>query len=117
LEEDSTGKQVDIHQDVENVGYLIALGGYHVLHSGDASSKLPSVFSEYGLSTEPLDVAFLDRSFMGKEGIQILNDDIHTRRIVFMHVEPAKTSYYASVIKDISIFYVFQNLLETMVFH
>ena len=58
------------------------------------------------------DMVFLDRTFLRKEGQEIMNSLIHTKDLVFMHIEPARGEYYKSIIKDAPGLSVFTKKME-----
>ncbi len=113
LETDSvTGTKYDIHRDVENFGYIIGVDGFSLFHSGDGSASAKQQFEMYRVGTKEFDIAFVDRTFLRKEGQELLNEYIHSRNIIFMHVEPGKAAYYQSVIKSIPEMFVFTHPME-----
>ena len=113
IETDSaTGKSVDLHEGVENIGYLIEQDGFTLLHTGDCNSANKPQFNAYGLSTKKIDVAFFDRAFLRPEGLHIINENIITNNIFLMHIEPARRQYYKTYVKDIPGFFVFSEQME-----
>ena len=113
LETDSaTGKQYDLHSGVENLGYIIESDGFSLFHSGDCSFSDKSHFESYLFGDKKFDMVFLDRTFLRKEGQEIMNSLIHTKDIVFMHIEPARGEYYKSIIKEVPGLSVFTNKME-----
>jgi len=107
----STGITYDLHKDTENFGYLIGLNGYNVFHGGDCNYSDKERFMEYKLSEQEIDIAFFDRMFLRKEGMEIINS-LNTKKLIFMHIEPKKREYYKSVIKDIPEILIFDRPLE-----
>jgi L-ascorbate metabolism protein UlaG (beta-lactamase superfamily) len=113
METDSaTGKSVDLHEGVENIGYLIQQDGFTLLHTGDCNSTNKSQFNAYKLSTKEINVAFFDRAFLRPEGLDIINENINTNNIFLMHIEPARREYYRTYVKDIPGFFVFSGQME-----
>jgi L-ascorbate metabolism protein UlaG (beta-lactamase superfamily) len=113
IETDSaTGKSVDLHEGVENIGYLIQQDGFTLLHTGDCNSANKSQFNAYKLLTTKIDVAFFDRAFLRPEGLDIINENINTNNICLMHIEPARREYYKTYVKDIPGFFVFSEQME-----
>jgi L-ascorbate metabolism protein UlaG (beta-lactamase superfamily) len=107
-----TGEKYDLHRVVENLGYIIDADGFSFFHSGDCSFSDKSHFETYHFSERDFDVVFLDRTFLRKEGQEIMNSFINTRDLVFMHIEPGKAEYYKSIIKDLPGLFVFTQKME-----
>jgi L-ascorbate metabolism protein UlaG (beta-lactamase superfamily) len=113
LETDSvTGKQYDLHSGVENLGYIIDTDGFSLFHSGDCSFSDKSHFESYLFGDKNFDMVFLDRTFLRKEGQEIMNSLIHAKDLVFMHIEPGRGEYYKSIIKEVPGLYVFTKKME-----
>jgi L-ascorbate metabolism protein UlaG (beta-lactamase superfamily) len=107
-----TGKKYDLHSGVENFGYIIDSDGFSLFHSGDCSFSDKSHFESYLFGDRKFDVVFLDRTFLRKEGQEIMNSLIHTKDIVFMHIEPGRGEYYKSIIKEVPGLSVFTKKME-----
>lgn len=112
----ATGNTYDLHSAVENYGYLLEADGFTFLHSGDCSTGNKAQFIEYNLPAKEIDVAFFDRVFIRPEGIKIMSDFKDIRNIVLMHIEPGKSDYYKSFVKDFPEFFVFSTKNEKKVF-
>ncbi|MEI6456596.1 MAG: MBL fold metallo-hydrolase [bacterium] len=109
-EKDSvSGKSIDLHQNVENFGYMIKADGFTFLHTGDGSVENKTQFSRYDLAAGEIDVAFFDRVFLKPEGLKLIEENIHAKNIIFMHIAPGKGEYYRSVIKSIPEMFVFTH--------
>ncbi len=83
-----TGEEVDRHRDVENLAYLIAIGGFRALHVGDA--VLPpnrEHLESEGFPKGKIDLVFLEFFDWSDETIEIL-DTMKPDHIVFMHLPP-----------------------------
>jgi L-ascorbate metabolism protein UlaG (beta-lactamase superfamily) len=107
-----TGKKYDLHCDVENFGYIIDIDGFSLFHSGDGSFSDKSHFESYHFGDRMFDMVFLDRTFLRKEGQEIMNSLIHTKDLVFMHIDPGRGEYYKSLIKDVPGLSVFTKKME-----
>lgn len=105
----ANGKSVDLHEGVRNMGYLIEKDGFTILHTGDCNSTNKPQFNAYGLSTKKIDVAFFDRAFLMPEGLDIISENVMTKNIVLMHIEPARREYYKTYVKEIPGFFVFKE--------
>jgi L-ascorbate metabolism protein UlaG (beta-lactamase superfamily) len=117
FEKDSvTGMTYDLHKDVENFGYVIESDGFSIFHSGDASFSDKSHFGSYGFGKRSFDIVFLDRTFLRKEGQELMNEFIHTKNLVFMHIEPLKGEYYKSIVQSIPEMFVFTRPMEKRIF-
>jgi L-ascorbate metabolism protein UlaG (beta-lactamase superfamily) len=111
-----TGKTVDLHSGVENFGYFIETDAFKLFHSGDDSPANKDLYKHYGFSNKEMDVAFMDRVFLRGDGQDLLNDYIHTKNLIFMHIEPNKAEYYQSVIKSVPEMFVFTRPMEKRTF-
>lgn len=111
-----TGKTVDLHRGVENLGYFIETDGFKLFHSGDDSPANQDLYKRYGFGNKEMDVAFMDRVFLRREGQDLLNEYIHTKNLIFMHIEPKKAEYYQSMIKSVPEMFVFTRSMEKMFF-
>jgi pimeloyl-ACP methyl ester carboxylesterase/L-ascorbate metabolism protein UlaG (beta-lactamase superfamily) len=111
-----TGKIVDLHSGVENFGYLIETDGFTLFHSGDDSPANKDLYNQYGFNKKEMDIAFMDRVFLRRDGQDLLNDYIHTNNLIFMHIEPNKAEYYQSVIKSVPEMFVFTRPMEKRTF-
>jgi len=108
----ATGKKYDLHSNVENFGYIIDAEGFSLFHSGDGSFSDKSHFETYHFGDRDFDIVFLDRTFLRKEGQEIMNSQIHAKNLVFMHIEPARSEYYKTIIKDVPGLSVFTKKME-----
>ena len=113
----ATGKQYDLHSNVENFGYIIDSEGFSLFHAGDCSFSDKSHFESYLFSDRKFDMVFLDRTFLRKEGQEIMNLLIHTKDLVFMHIEPERGEYYKSIIKDAPGLSVFTKKMEKKIIY
>jgi L-ascorbate metabolism protein UlaG (beta-lactamase superfamily) len=104
----ATGQKYDLHKDVQNYGYLVESDGFNLFHTGDCSASNINQFEEYNLKNASIDAAFFDRTFLKKEGMEIINS-LNAGNIVLMHIEPGRTEYYKSFVKDIPQITVFDN--------
>lgn len=111
-----SGKTYDLHRDVENVGYLVNANGFSVFHSGDDSPSNKGQYKAYAIGGKQIDVAFLDRVFLRRDGQDLINEYIHPHNIVFMHIEPGKGEYYRSIIKNVPEMFVFARPLEKKIY-
>jgi len=84
-----TGKEVDRHANIQNLGFVLDLGGNRVFHAGDSGVDNPAEYGAYRLQRDKLDVAFFAGLFLGQteEKSRIVNG-IGPRRTVLMHLGP-----------------------------
>lgn len=108
----ATGKQRDVHEGVENLGYLFEPDGCSVLHTGDGSSTDKAGFALHNLSEREVDVVFLDRTFLSRQGYGIVCENMFSRNFILMHIEPGKKQYYHSILGDDSGFFFFKTLMQ-----
>jgi L-ascorbate metabolism protein UlaG (beta-lactamase superfamily) len=107
-----TGKKSDIHTGTDNIGYIIESGEFSLFHSGDDSPSNMNQYAEYKIEKKNFDAVFLDRMFLRRDGIELIEKYIHSNNIIFMHIEPGKADYYKSIIQTIPEMHVFTNSLE-----
>ncbi|MCI0474574.1 MAG: MBL fold metallo-hydrolase [Ignavibacteria bacterium] len=96
----ATGQKYDLHKNVQNYCYFVESEGFTILHTGDCSTSEIQRFEELELKNKSIDIAFFGRTFLKKEGMEIING-LNLNNIVFMHIEPGRTEYYKSFVKDI----------------
>jgi L-ascorbate metabolism protein UlaG (beta-lactamase superfamily) len=80
----STGARFDKHRDIENLAYLVGIGGRKWLHLGDAWVDQNADF--LGSEVHQVDIAFIyyaDRSVRSKE---VLSCFAQPKRLVLMHL-------------------------------
>ncbi len=76
---------------VENLGFIIELGGKRILHIGDSEAE-PAVFQKYEIAIARIDVAFLPTWYFESDGWRrAVREQIQPRHIVVMHVPPDTT--------------------------
>ncbi len=74
---------------VQNLGFLIRLGGVKILHVGDTEVSVDDI-RPYRLDREEIDVALLPSWFFGSARWQGVIDAIRARSLVVMHLATAK---------------------------
>ena len=111
-----TGAVKDLHKDVENIAYIVKTNNCTFLHSGDASIKSFEKNNASIITTDTIDIAFMDRIFMQPEGMKIIADIVKPEKLVFMHIEPARVDYYKTIIKDSPNMTIFSNTMEIKYF-
>jgi L-ascorbate metabolism protein UlaG (beta-lactamase superfamily) len=75
---------------VENLGYLVELGGVRVLHVGDAHMAAET-FAHFRLPERRIDVALVPYWYLlEEEGRRLVREQIGARRVVAFHVPPGE---------------------------
>lgn len=86
-------------ENIENMGFIIEIGGKRVLHLGDADMN-PERFKEVNLSQYNVDVALVPYWYMSSEaGIDILNNHIKAKQLVGIHYPKAPSAAALEEIK------------------
>ncbi len=112
----ATGKKYDRHKDVENPGYMIEMNGFKMFHAGDDSPGNEAQYSEYKIAGNEIDITFLNRTFLSRDGQELIGKYLHSKNIIFMHVDQGKADYYKSVIQSVPEMSVFSSSLEKKIF-
>jgi len=117
FEKDSiTGENYDLHSKIEIFAYLIEVDGFIIFHSGDGSpSTNMDLYKNYSIRDKKVDIAFLDRVYFSKDGQQLISENINSKNIIFMHIDPGKSNFYKSVIQSVPEMFVFQKSMEKRV--
>jgi L-ascorbate metabolism protein UlaG (beta-lactamase superfamily) len=118
MEEDGTGKMINRHRDVENLGYLFDIGGMKVFHCGDTNPQNREEYSAFALQNDSIDVAFLERMFAasGMEGMDIVNQFIQPEHIVFMHIGPANRETFLDHFREVDNVTIFEEKMDSIKF-
>lgn len=97
IEDPKTGEMVDRHRKVENLIYLIEVGGKRVLHVGDAVlSQNPELFKGGIFEKVDFDIVFLEYFDWSEETRAILDRWMNADQTVFMHL-PAEADEIESI--------------------
>jgi len=104
----------------QNIGYVIRFNGFTLFHTGDAISNDLSVYQNYKLSEDSIDVAFFPRWFFdtefGTKGADIMKY-INPKAIIAMHVPTLKYTYYknaANAIQGIAPLHFIDTQMDTL---
>jgi len=118
-QDEKTGAKINIHQNTENIGFLIKVDNVKIFHCGDSNPMDDAEYISFNLIVEQIDIALLERLFMyhiQAKGIEIIENYIKPKYIVLMHVEPNNSQKYkdiATQIEDrISNIYIFNKSME-----
>ena len=112
----TTGELFDRHKNVDNMCYLVEVGGINVFHTGDCSTSDTTHFHNYNIKKLEIDIALFDKTFFKREGQELINKYIKSGNIIFMHIEPGRADFYSSIIKDVPQMYILKNSLETKIY-
>ncbi len=97
VEDPQTGGEVDRHRNVENLIYLIEVGGARFLHVGDATLfQNPELFNDGVFEKVDLDIVFLEYFDWSEETKTILDRWMNPDHVVFMHL-PAQAGQIESI--------------------
>jgi L-ascorbate metabolism protein UlaG (beta-lactamase superfamily) len=106
--------------DIQNLGFIITIGGFKLFHSGDANAADVSAYKSLNLADENIDVAFLPYWFLdeknGGKGQEIIRA-IKPKAIVLMHVVTGQADHLRSLVagmKDIPPTYIMEKPMEML---
>jgi L-ascorbate metabolism protein UlaG (beta-lactamase superfamily) len=87
IEDPKTGEMVDRHRNVENLVYLIEIGGKIILHVGDAVlSQNAELFNDGAFESVDVDILFLEYFDWSEETRTVLDRWMNADYTVFMHL-------------------------------
>ncbi len=86
-EPEAVGTPISGLSSVEHIGFLIRMGDWTLLHTGDSALEDPAEYRAYRLTEHRIDVAFLGSTFWKPlhARIGLVNDEIQPDRIILMH--------------------------------
>ncbi len=112
-EDPETGEKIDRHRDVENLIYLIEIGGKRLLHVGDAVlSQNPELFNDGVFEKVDLDIAFLEYFDWSEETKAILDRWISADFVVFMHL-PTQVDEIETISQRLELTYPNRVIFDT----
>ncbi len=89
---------VDRHRDVQNLGYLVTVGGVRVFHAGDAVFDLDDAFiASTGIGDGRIDVLFIKSYDLSENTQHLVNEVFKPALVVGMHAPPADVEKMADV--------------------
>ena len=105
------------HAEIQNLGHLVTLGGWKILHIGDSDADEAELRS-FGWAKETIDVAFIPFWYLtDKKSSEAIKRHVRARIIVAMHIPPEelerRTAEVRALFPDAVIF---SHPLETMTF-
>lgn len=120
VDDPKTGKKINRHRNIQNLGFLMNVNGVKIFHCGDSSPACKSDYEHFRLDNEKIDIAFLGRGFMWSadcKGIDIIRKYIKPEHIVLMHLRPERDKRFFDVAEEMKDEFlsvkVFENLMET----
>lgn len=88
IKDKKTGKKVNKHRNVENIGFLFNINGYKIYHCGDTNPMNEKEYKGFALYKENIDIALLERMFLsrGENSFKWIDKNINPKNIIFMHI-------------------------------
>ena len=96
-----TGKKINRHANMQNVGYVVHIGDQKILHIGDNAMDSEAEFANYDFAKMNLDVAMLG-SLVWKPvdpKIDLVNRIIRPKHIILMHLNKGSKDKYVNFIE------------------
>ncbi|MDD4492248.1 MAG: MBL fold metallo-hydrolase [Bacteroidales bacterium] len=117
IQDEITGLKINKHENIENIGFVINVGGIKVFHCGDANPWKEEEYRVFNLKKERVDVALLENLFMNdSQTKEILNNYINPKKIILMHLEPNNSHKFkeeaSSLKKTFPGVYIFKKSME-----
>lgn len=120
VDDPKTGKKVNRHRNMQNLGFLFTINGIKIFHCGDSGPSCISDYEHFRLDKKNIDIAFLGRGFMWSpecEGIDIIRDYINPKHIILMHIHHDQNKGFIeaseAVRDEFSSVKVFEKRMET----
>ncbi|UCH85075.1 MAG: MBL fold metallo-hydrolase [Candidatus Latescibacterota bacterium] len=87
---------VNRHRNVQNVGYVISVGGITVCHTGDAVFDFDHAYIEAtGIDEKHIDVLFIEYFDMGEGTQHLVKDVFKPKHVIAMHIPPSEVGKMA----------------------
>jgi L-ascorbate metabolism protein UlaG (beta-lactamase superfamily) len=105
------------HRSVQNLGYMVEIGGKKVLHVGDAELTTEN-FAAFQLEKENIDVAILPQWFLEQSGgCEMVRKLIGAKNVIATHISAGYTDEVAArVKKDCAGADAFTKILEERIY-
>ncbi|PLW93069.1 MAG: hypothetical protein C0592_07540 [Marinilabiliales bacterium] len=113
-----SGKMINKHKDIENLGYVFNINGIKFFHCGDTNPLNEEEYSAYSLEDEEIDIAFVERLFFGvyqEKAMEMINKFINPDYIILMHINPSNKSFFIEYLKQEKNIKVFVNKMESII--
>ncbi len=113
-----TGKMMNKHHNIENLGYLFNISGTKLFHCGDTNPLNEKEYSTFSLIDEKIDIGFIERLFIakGKKSVEILNKYIAPKNMVLMHIGPRNRQAFINHLKDEKTVKIFENKMDASIY-
>lgn len=114
VQDQESGKMVNRHQIVQNLGFLVNMNGHTIFHNGDAWFRMEDEYIQYNLNQERIDIAFVQAVPTN----EIVLENLKPEHVVMMHVSPDKKDEYLQNIEAFNLTYatVFQKSMDSKTF-
>jgi L-ascorbate metabolism protein UlaG (beta-lactamase superfamily) len=87
ITDEKTGKSRNKHEDVENLAYLVEIGGVKFIHLGDAFLREnQDYFDGRRFAKRQIDLVFLEG--WSDETLEVMQKWMSPRKVIFMHMPP-----------------------------
>ncbi|MBN1187827.1 MAG: MBL fold metallo-hydrolase [Bacteroidales bacterium] len=117
VQDSATGEKVNIHKDVENLGFVFQVEGVKIFHSGDTNPSNKQEYQTYNLQSEGIDIAFVERIFIfiyQDKGLEIIKEFINPDNLIFMHIGPKNKAGYIEGFKNEKDVIIFENRMDSL---
>lgn len=109
-----TGKRIDKHANIQNLGFLINVTGIKVFHNGDSFFSKSDEYKKYDISKEEIDIAFVSGGYTSEKNLKLIDELINSDKVVFMHLDPDSFKKYYTKFKETQKYIVFKQPNETI---
>jgi len=123
VEDPETGKTINRHRNIQNLGFLFDIDGVKVFHCGDSGPRCMNDYEHFRLDKEEIDIAFMGRGFLSSTsgfGIEILRNQIKANHIILMHIHHDQNPYFKNVAKQVEDEFpsvtIFESLMDSKTF-
>ena len=116
-EDPETGKMINRHQDVENLGYLFSINDTKIFHCGDTNPLNEKEYNTFLLDKEEIDIAFVERLFFAfyrEKDFEMIDKFFSPDNIIIMHIRPENKGAYFDYVYQKEGVYVFINKMESI---
>jgi L-ascorbate metabolism protein UlaG (beta-lactamase superfamily) len=116
-EDPVSGEMANMHQDVENLGYLFNINGAKIFHCGDTNPLNEQEYNTFQLNKEEIDIAFVERlffTFYREKDLEMINKFLNPDNIIVMHIRPENKGAYFDYLNHKDDIYVFINKMESI---
>ena len=112
-----SGEMENMHQDVENLGFLFNINGIKIFHCGDTNPLNEREYNTFQLNEEEIDIAFVERLFFAlykEKDLEMINKFLNPENIIVMHIRPENKGAYFDYLNHKEGIYVFINKMESI---